>query len=136
MFGKASCSTDPLDSSCELFRHITLSFPVLPAPWIAPSPPTAATDPDAAREMFERDVVFVESAVFGCVNTFAVFKDEEFAVRNPARINAAKSASGNNLAGIIGELGFSVRYCQNLASFATSVGNTSPESIHTSQLLV
>ena len=69
-----------------------LSFPVFPAPWMAPSPPTAATDPDAALEILMRDVIVPEEDAWVLANTFAgVDEAAEEEVRNPVRIKAVRS---------------------------------------------
>lgn len=83
-----------------------LSFPVFPAPWMAPSPPTAATDPDAAREMLTRDVMVPERDAWELANRLAGVDeaaDEE--VRNPARIRIVRSELENRSMGSISPVG-------------------------------
>lgn len=83
-----------------------LSFPVFPAPWIAPFPPTAATDPDAALEILTRDVMVSEEAALQLANKFTDV-DEAVAeeVRNPARIKAVRSELENCSMGNVNPMG-------------------------------
>ena len=82
-----------------------LSLPVFPAPWIAPSPPTAAIEPEAAREMLARDVMVPEAAAFGLANTFADSRGAEREVRNPPRIRDARSELENSCMGSVSPVG-------------------------------
>lgn len=89
---------------------------MFPAPWIAPSPPTAATEPDAALEILCSDVVLPEKAELGRRNTFGEFSEGEVAVKNPVRISAIHSESLKKLPDILIAMGDDLRDCQNFSS--------------------
>lgn len=111
-----------MDDGLESGSRIRLSLPVFPAPWMAPWPPTAAMDPEAAREMLRMDVVVVVVVVvvpevvgLGRRKVFAVFRDGEADVRKPARMSAVVSGFVKRFRGILSVVGFSLRCCLNFS---------------------
>lgn len=88
---------------------------MFPALWTAPSPPTAAMEPDAALETLNRDVIVPRDGESGPINRFDTSMEGEAEVKNPARFNEIDSRSVRSLLGTFTIVGLASRTRQSLS---------------------